>query len=112
MRAKWVAASVAISSMWVATLFIAIFAPELKSYSAGGDVTTLPLAGIIAAGVAFIATIVVAAVGFGPGRGRDPELDREQFEREKLEARIRELEGRMPTDEQVPEARLRPLLHH
>ena len=104
MRVRWIATAVAITSMWIATLFIAIFAPELKDYSAGGDVTSLPLAGICAAGVAFIATIVVAAMGFGgSGARRDLELDL-------LEARLLDLELRMKQDE-APQAEA-PLARH
>jgi uncharacterized membrane protein (DUF485 family) len=84
MTRKWIAASVAICVMWVAVLFIAIFAPELEAHSAGGDTTTLPLAGIIAVGCAFVCTLVVASVGFG-SRRQDAEVER-------LERRVHELE--------------------
>jgi hypothetical protein len=85
--------------MWLAVLFISLFAPELHSFQAGGDTTTLPLAGIVAASFVFIATIVVGAIGFGGRRDGDPELDRERFERERLELRVRELEERVAAQE-------------
>jgi hypothetical protein len=110
MARKWTAVSAAICSMWIAVLFISIFAPELKSVSAGGDVTNLPLAGIVAAGVAFIATIVVASVGFGGPRDRETELERERLEREKLELRLRELEGRTVPHDETPQGKARTLL--
>ena len=88
MARKWTAASAAIVSMWIAVLFISIFAPELESHDVSGGTTTLPVAGIVAAGVAFIATVVVATVGFS-GRGSD-----DFPERERLERRIAELEAR------------------
>jgi uncharacterized membrane protein (DUF485 family) len=102
MTRKWTAASAAICTMWIAVLFIAIFAPELHATSAGGDSTTLPLAGIVTAAVAFIATIVVASVGFG-GRGRDSDVEVERLERERLEQRIRELEAQLTPQNDTPQ---------
>ena len=64
MTPKWAWTGVAICSMWMAVLFTALFAPSLEATSAGGDTTKLPLAGIVVAVVAFVATIVVANVGF------------------------------------------------
>jgi hypothetical protein len=70
MTRKWTAASLAIATMWLAVLFTGLFAPTLKIVDTAGDSTELPLAGIVVALFAFIATIVVATVGF---RGGGPE---------------------------------------
>ena len=109
MARKWAAASAAICTMWIAVLFTALFAPSLESTSAGGDVTKLPIAGIVVAAVAFVATIVVAAIGFRDG-GRELELGREKLERERLEARIAELEARTAPHDETPKGRTHTLL--
>jgi hypothetical protein len=111
MKEKWAAASAAIGSMWLAVLFIAIFAPNLEATSAGGDTTSIPVAGIVAAGVAFIATIVVASIGFGTPRDRGGlDLERERLERERLELRLKELERRLPSRDETPQDRPHSLL--
>jgi hypothetical protein len=63
MTRKWIWASVAISSMWIAVLFVGLFGPVLETESAGGDRATVPV-GVVVALCALVATIVVAAVGF------------------------------------------------
>jgi hypothetical protein len=73
-------------------LFISVFAPDLRTTDSSGEVTSLPLAGIVSASFAFVATIVIAAVGFVRGRDYEPDIERERFERERLELRVRELE--------------------
>ena len=93
MTPKWAWTGVAICSMWIAVLFTSLFAPSLESTSASGDTTKLPLAAIVVAAVAFIATIVVANVGFKTaerlGRGEQQRvLRRVAYERAVL-ARLR-----------------------
>jgi hypothetical protein len=108
MARKWAWVGVSISSMWIAVLFIAVFAPTLEAVSAAGDRTTFPIAGVVAAGVAFIATIVLAANGFKESSSvRDLDLERRNFA---LETRIAELEKRMPAAEEPKQARARVLL--
>ena len=101
MERRYLAVSASIIVIWVAVLFVSIFAPNLETNDAGGDVTSLPLAGIVAASFAFIATIVIAAVGFVRGRDYEPDLDHERFERQRLELRVHELEERL-TATQLP----------
>jgi hypothetical protein len=84
MERRYLAVSAAIIVMWLAVLCISIFAPELHHSSPGGDTTSLPVAGIVAATFAFIATIVIGAVGFGRGRDLGPSI----------ELRVRDLEER------------------
>ena len=57
-------ASVAISVIWLAVLFDAVFGPDFVSTSAGGNYTRIPSA-IILAVFAYLATRVVARYGFG-----------------------------------------------
>src|SRR5689334_18460187 len=108
MARKWTSVSVAISSMWMAVLFIAVFAPTLETVSAGGDRTTFPIAGVVAAGVAFVATIILAVTGFKETSVRDLDLERRNFE---LETRIARLEQRLPATDEQPKARGRVLLN-
>jgi hypothetical protein len=63
MTKKWIWASVAISSMWIAVLFVGLFGPVLETENAAGDRATVPV-GVVVALCALVATIVVAAVGF------------------------------------------------
>jgi hypothetical protein len=63
MHTKWIWASLAIVSMWVAVLFSAVWAPSLEATSSNGDSTTVPAAVAVSL-FAAIATIVVAAIGF------------------------------------------------
>ena len=95
MGRKWAWTALAIVSMWLAVLFTSLFAPSLETVSAAGDTTKLPLAGIVVAAVAFIATIVVAVQGFRGPEARELDVERRQEERERLEARIAELERRL-----------------
>ena len=114
MGRRYVAVSASIIVMWTAVLFISLFAPELHSYTAGGNTTTLPIAGIVAATFAFIATIVVASVGFGRSRDQDAELEQERLERERLELRVRELvelAAAPPPDGAPTQGKARLLLH-
>ena len=61
-REMW--ASVAISMMWLAVLFGALFGPDFVSTSDGGSSTTrIPLAAIVAV-FAYLGTRVVAKYGF------------------------------------------------
>ena len=94
MDRRYLAVSASIIAIWAAVLFISVFAPNLETTDAGGEITSLPLAGIVSASFAFVATIVIAAVGFVRGRDYEPDLDRERFERDRLELRVRELEER------------------
>jgi hypothetical protein len=57
-------ASVAISFMWLAVLFAAIFAPDIIANSTDGSSTTIP-SGVVIALFALIGTRVVAKYGFG-----------------------------------------------
>jgi uncharacterized membrane protein YgdD (TMEM256/DUF423 family) len=69
MNTKWIWASLAIVSMWVAVLFTAVWAPSLEATSSNGDSFTIPAAVAVSL-FAAIATIVVAAIGFrGDARG-------------------------------------------
>ena len=112
MARKWAWASVAIVSMWIAVLFTALFAPSLEATGVAGDHTSVPVAALTVAIVAFIGTIVVAVQGFG-GSGREAALDAERDERERLETRIAELEQRLASQDDVPpRARARTLLGH
>ncbi len=109
MERKWAWTSLAIVAMWIAVLFTALFAPSLETRGVAGDTTSVPVAAIVVAAVAFIATIVVAVQGFrGPGE-RDLELERERLERARLEARLAELEARLTTENETPKGRA-PLL--
>jgi hypothetical protein len=63
MTRKWIWASVAISSMWLAVLFVGLFGPVVETESVAGDRATVPV-GVVVALCALVATIVVAAVGF------------------------------------------------
>lgn len=63
MYSKWIWASLAIVSMWVAVLFTAVWAPSLEATSSNGDSFTIPAAVAVSL-FAAIATIVVAAIGF------------------------------------------------
>jgi hypothetical protein len=108
MARKWAWVSVSISSMWIAVLFIAVFAPTLETVSAVGDRTTFPVAGVVAAGVAFVATIIVAVTGFKESSVRDLDLERRNFA---LETRIAELEQRLPATDEPEQTRGRVLLN-
>ena len=59
-------ASVAISVMWLAVLFDAVFGPDITSVS-GGSSTTVPSA-IVVAFFAFLGTWVIARRAFGHDR--------------------------------------------
>jgi hypothetical protein len=109
MQRKWAWTSLAITAMWMAVLFTALFAPPLETHGVAGDTTKVPVAGIIVAGFAFIATIVVAIQGFREPR-RDPFEDDARRERELLEARIAELEERHQQQDGMPRGRSRTLL--
>jgi hypothetical protein len=109
MQRKWAWTSVAITAMWMAVLFTALFAPELESRDVAGNMTKLPVAGIVVAGVAFVATIVVAIQGFRDPR-RDVLDDEARAERARLEARIAELEERLQPRDELPRGRSRTLL--
>jgi hypothetical protein len=68
-REMW--ASLAISVMWLAVLFAAVFAPDIVSASNDGNSTTIP-SGVAVALFAVIGTRAVAKYGFGPrGDERD-----------------------------------------
>jgi hypothetical protein len=56
-------ASLAIASMWLATLIDAIFGPDFVSTTAGGDSTRIPSV-IVVALFAYLGTRVVAKHGF------------------------------------------------
>lgn len=99
MGRRWAWVSLAIVSMWMAVLFISLFAPSLESISAGGNRTTVPVAGIVAAGVAFIATIVVAVIGFRDGQSESA------AELHEIERKLAELERRMPDQNTAPHGR-------
>jgi low temperature requirement protein LtrA len=78
MYARWIWASLAIVAMWGAALLISLFGPTLVVDSAAGDHVDMPAAGIIAVFFAFIATVVLAVVGF---RGEAPRERRAEEER-------------------------------
>jgi hypothetical protein len=63
-------ASLAISTMWLAVLFDAIFGPDLVSTNADGSTTTIPSAMAVAL-FACIASGSVARRGFRRDRARD-----------------------------------------
>jgi hypothetical protein len=106
MTRKWAWAGISIASIWIAVLFIAVFAPTLEAVSASGDRTTFPIAGVVAAGVAFIATIIVAVTGF---KDSAPNLDLERRNLA-LESRVAELEQRLHSAGETPHERDRVLL--
>jgi hypothetical protein len=60
-------AAVAISVMWLAVLFDAIFGPNFVSTTPGGNSTTIPSA-IVVAVFAYLGTRVLAKYGFEPRR--------------------------------------------
>lgn len=68
-REMW--ASLAISVIWLAVLFTAVFGPDIVSISSGGNSTTIP-SGVAVALFAVIGTRAVAKYGLGP---RDDESD-------------------------------------
>ena len=76
MQSKWIWASLAIVSMWVAVLFTAVWAPSLDATSSNGDSFTIPAAVAVSL-FAAVATIVVAAFGFR-GEVRAKKVEREQ----------------------------------
>ena len=63
-REMW--ASVAISMMWLAVLFDAVYGPNFVSTSSGGNSTTIPSA-IFVAFFAFLASASVAKRAFRQG---------------------------------------------
>jgi hypothetical protein len=60
-------ASIAISVMWLAVLFDAIFGPNIVASNAGANATVIPSAVVVAL-FAYLATRVVARYGFGHSR--------------------------------------------
>jgi F0F1-type ATP synthase assembly protein I len=62
-------ASLAISMMWLAVLFDAVYGPNFVSTTSGGDSTTIPSA-IFVALFAFLASASVAKHGFRQGTGK------------------------------------------
>lgn len=56
-------ASIAISVMWLAVLFDALFGPAIVTSTAGGDHTSVPSAVVVAL-FAFLGSWVVAKYGF------------------------------------------------
>lgn len=73
MQARWIWASFAIVAMWTAALMISLWAPTMVTDTAdGGAHVELPLAGIVAIFFAFIATVVLAIVGFRGERAKEP----------------------------------------
>jgi len=60
-------AALAISVMWLAVLFTAIFGPDIVTDSAGGDSSRVPSAVAVAL-FAFLATWAVARHAFRPHR--------------------------------------------
>lgn len=68
-RETW--ASLAITAMWLAVLFAAVFGPDFVSSDAGGNTTRIPSA-IVVALFAAIGTRAVAKYGFGR---RDDDAD-------------------------------------
>jgi len=64
-RETW--ASLAISMMWLAVLFDAIFGPNIVNNSAGGDSSSVPSAVVVAL-FAFLGSWVVAKYAFGRDR--------------------------------------------
>ena len=64
MQARWIWASLAIVAMWTAALLISLWAPTLVTDTAAGDHVDVPAAGIVAIFFAFLATVVLALVGF------------------------------------------------
>jgi uncharacterized membrane protein YgdD (TMEM256/DUF423 family) len=77
MHTKWIWASLAIVSMWVAVLFSAVWAPSLEATSSNGDSTSVPAAVAVSL-FAAIATIVVAAVGFRGEAKAEKKIEQEQ----------------------------------
>ena len=63
-REMW--ASLAISMMWLAVLFDAVYGPNFVSTSSGGNSTSIPSA-IFVAFFAFLASAAVAKRGFRQG---------------------------------------------
>jgi hypothetical protein len=61
-RDMW--ASLAITAIWLSVLLTALFGPDIRSFSAGGDSTTVP-SGVVVAVVALFATMAVAKYGLG-----------------------------------------------
>ena len=55
-------ASLAISMMWLAVIFAAVFGPDMVSSSSGGSTTTIPSAAIVAL-FAFLGSGAVAKYG-------------------------------------------------
>jgi hypothetical protein len=61
-RQMWV--SIAITVMWLVVLFDALWGPNFVSTSAGGNMTSIPSA-IVVALFAYLGTKVVAKYGYG-----------------------------------------------
>jgi hypothetical protein len=71
-RAWWIEArdmwaSLAISMIWLAVLFDAVFGPDIKSVDAGGSASVVP-SSVAVALFAVVATFAVARYGFDRAR--------------------------------------------
>jgi hypothetical protein len=87
MNRRWIWATGAVVAMWTAVVLVGLFAPNLVVESAAGDRVDMPVAVIVIGLLVFIATIVVAVVGFRDGS----EVAQER--------RLGDLEARMATTE-------------
>ena len=70
-REMW--ASLAITAMWMAVLFDALFGPDFVSTSGGGTNTTRIPSAVLVALFAYLGTRVVARYGFGGPQDPDPD---------------------------------------
>lgn len=89
--APW--AALAITSMWVAVLFVGLFGGDIISETPGGTSSRVPAAVAVAL-IALIATVFVARWGLRPDARAvelQTELDDERRQREALEVEINRL---------------------
>jgi len=95
-RPLW--AGLSIVAMWLAVLFVGVFGGSIVSSSASGSNSSVPVV-VVVAGVAMIATWIIARAAFvvtPEGEELRRLLEQEQLERESLAAEVAELRSRLP----------------
>ena len=94
-RPLW--AGLSIVAMWLAVLFVGIFGGDIRSASASGSASSVPVV-VVVAGVALFATIAVARRAFHPEAADDElraAIENERREREELAREVSDLRDRI-----------------